>query len=146
MRGCFEIDHELGDLRRTPVEAGTRRAASKSRCAGKEATNAYDIRPFQMETPEHALRAAQPGRDIYVAEDFRMIDKKITWALIFAIVIESAGVFAWAGGIGERLKEVEARDAGQAEMAVRLARVEVKLELVSAQLTRIETRLDRSMP
>ena len=31
-----------------------------------------------------------------------MIDKKITWALIFAIVIESAGVFAWAGGIGER--------------------------------------------
>lgn len=75
-----------------------------------------------------------------------MIDKKITWALIFAIAIESAGVFAWAGGIGERLKEVEARDAGQAEMAVRLARVEVKLELVSAQLTRIEARLDRSTP
>ena len=72
-----------------------------------------------------------------------MIDKKITWALIFAIVIESAGVFAWAGGIDERLKEAEARVVAQSEMAVRLARVEVKLELVVAQLTRIEARLDR---
>ena len=72
-----------------------------------------------------------------------MIDKKITWALIFAIVIESAGVFAWAGATGERLKEVEARAVAQSEMAVRLARVEVKLELVAAQLTRIEARLDR---
>lgn len=139
----FEIDQDLRDLRRAPVETGTSRAASKTRCAGKEATNADDIRPLQMETPEHAPRAAQPGSDVYVAEDFGMIDKKITWALIFAIVIESAGVFAWAGGIGERLKEVEARAVAQSEMAVRLARVEVKLELVVAQLTRIEARLDR---
>ena len=51
-----------------------------------------------------------------------MIDKKITWALIFAIVVESASVFAWAGGIGERLEEVEMRGAAQSEMAERLAR------------------------
>lgn len=42
-----------------------------------------------------------------------MIDKKITWALIFAIVVESASVFAWAGGIGERLKDVEMRGSAQ---------------------------------
>jgi len=40
-----------------------------------------------------------------------MIDKKITWALIFAVAFESASVFAWAGGIGERVKDVEVRAA-----------------------------------
>ena len=49
-----------------------------------------------------------------------MIDKKITWALIFAIVIESAGVFAWAGGIGERLKEVEAAQTRIVEVVKQL--------------------------
>lgn len=71
-----------------------------------------------------------------------MIDKKITWALILAITIESAGVFAWAGGTSERLNELEMRVATQAEMAVRLARVEVQLELAAVQLTRIEAKLD----
>ena len=73
-----------------------------------------------------------------------MIDKKITWALIFAIVVESASVFAWAGGIGERLKDVEMRGAAQSEMAERLARVEVQLELAAVKLDRIEAKLDRS--
>jgi hypothetical protein len=65
-----------------------------------------------------------------------MIDKKITWALIFAIVIESASAFAWAGATGERLNELETRGAEQAQVAVRLARVEVQLELAAAQLDR----------
>ena len=73
-----------------------------------------------------------------------MIDKKITWALIFAIVIESAGVFAWAGSTAERLDEVELRVASLSDAAVRLARVEVTLELAAAQLDRIEAKLDRS--
>ena len=72
-----------------------------------------------------------------------MIDKIITWALIFAVAVESASVFAWAGGIGERLKDVEVRGVAQAEMAVRLARVEVQLQLAAAQLDSIETKLDR---
>jgi hypothetical protein len=71
-----------------------------------------------------------------------MIDRKITFALIFALIVESAGVFAWAGGTGERLKEVEMRVATQSEMAERIARVEVKLELAVAQLTRIERKLE----
>jgi hypothetical protein len=101
-----------------------------------------------MRTPEHASRAAQPGRDFYVAEVFEMIDKKITWALIFAIAIESAGIFVWAGGIAERLREAEAEAEAQAEeqagLSSRLTRVEVKLELASAQLDRIEAKLDRA--
>ena len=72
-----------------------------------------------------------------------MIDRKITWALIFAIGVESAGVFAWVGGAAERLKELEVRVAAQAEMAERLARVEVQLELAAAQLNRIESKLGK---
>lgn len=67
-----------------------------------------------------------------------MIDRKITFAPILAIVVESAGVFAWAGGAAERLKEVEMRVAAQADMSERLARVEVQLELAATQLDRIE--------
>ena len=69
-----------------------------------------------------------------------MIDRKITFALILAIAVESAGVFAWAGGAAERLKEVEMRVAAQAEMAERLARVEVQLELAATQLDRIQSK------
>ncbi len=72
-----------------------------------------------------------------------MIDKKITWAVIIALVVESAGVFAWAGAASARLNEVEVRVAAQAEMAERLARVEVQLQLAAAQLDRIETKLER---
>ena len=71
-----------------------------------------------------------------------MIDRKITLALILALIVESAGVFAWAGGAGERLKEVELRLVSQSAMAERLARVEVKLELAAALMTRIEQKLE----
>jgi hypothetical protein len=71
-----------------------------------------------------------------------MIDRKITLALILALIVESAGVFAWAGGTGERLKEVEMRLVAQSEIAERLARVEVKQELAAAQMTRIEQKLE----
>ncbi len=73
-----------------------------------------------------------------------MIDKKITWALIFAIAVESAGIFVWAGGIAERLREAEAQVAAQSGLSARLTRVEVRLELASAQLDRIEAKLDRA--
>ena len=71
-----------------------------------------------------------------------MIDKKITAGVILALIVESAGVFAWAGATGERLREVEARVGAQGQMAERLARVEVKLDLATAQLTRIARKLE----
>lgn len=71
-----------------------------------------------------------------------MIDKKITVGVILALIVESAGVFAWAGATGERLREVEARVGAQAQMAERLARVEVKIDLAAAQLTRIVRKLE----
>ncbi len=71
-----------------------------------------------------------------------MIDKKITVGLILALIVESAGVFAWAGATGERLREVEMRIVAQSQMAERLARVEVKIDLAGAQLTRIERKME----
>lgn len=71
-----------------------------------------------------------------------MIDRKITYALILALIVESASVFAWAGATDTRLKEVEQRLSVQAEMAERLVRVEVRLEQAGVQLTRIERKLE----
>ncbi len=71
-----------------------------------------------------------------------MIEKKLTFAVILAVTMESAGVLIWAGAASERLKEVELRVAAQAHMAERLARVEVHLQLAAAQLDRIEQKVE----
>ncbi len=71
-----------------------------------------------------------------------MIDKKITAGVILALIVESAGVFVWAGATGERLRNVEIRVGAQRQMAKRLARVEVKLDLAAAQFLRIERKLE----
>ncbi len=71
-----------------------------------------------------------------------MIERKLTLAVVVAVTVESAGVLIWAGAASERLKEVEVRVAAQAEMAERLARVEVHLELAAAQLDRIEGKVE----
>ena len=47
-------------------------------------------------------------------------------------------------GSGSRLREAEAQVEEQAGLSSRLTRVEVKLELASAQLDRIEAKLDRA--
>jgi nicotinamide riboside transporter PnuC len=73
-----------------------------------------------------------------------MIEWKVTTAVVLAIGLEAAGLFLWAGAASERLKELELRVAGQAQMAERLARVEVHLQMATAQLNRIEKKLEAS--
>lgn len=70
------------------------------------------------------------------------VEKKVSVAVILALVVESAGVLLWTGAAAEKLREVEARVASQADMAERLARVEVRLELAGEQLERIEKNLE----
>jgi hypothetical protein len=67
-----------------------------------------------------------------------MIDKKITVSVIPALIIESAGVFVRAGDTGERLRKVEVRGGTNAQIAERLARVAVRIDLAAAQLARTE--------
>jgi hypothetical protein len=70
-------------------------------------------------------------------------DKKLGFALVFTIVVETAGAFVWAGAAAARLAEVERRLADQRPVAERLARLEVRAEETRASLERIERRLDR---
>lgn len=71
-----------------------------------------------------------------------MLERKLTIAVVFAVFLETAGVLLWAGAASERLKEVEMRVAQQAPLAERLARVEAHLQTQSAQLDRIESKME----
>ncbi len=71
------------------------------------------------------------------------IDPRITFALIFALFLETAGGLVWAGRAAARLDEVERAVATQPEVAERLARMEEQLAEARRALIRIEQRLDQ---
>ena len=56
------------------------------------------------------------------------IEKKVSLAVLVAVIVEAAAVLLWAGAASERLKDVELRVAAQAGWSERLTRVEVRLE------------------
>lgn len=70
-------------------------------------------------------------------------DRRFGYALIFTIVLETAGALLWAGRAAARLDEVEQRITLQEPVAERLARLEVRADDAKAALDRIERRLDR---
>ena len=72
-----------------------------------------------------------------------MIDKRITLALLFAMVIETAGALMWTGRAAARLDEVERRQNAEAGVAERLARIETELADVRAMLERLDRRTER---
>ncbi len=69
-------------------------------------------------------------------------DPRVTYALILALFLESAGGLIWAGRAAARLDEVEHAVGAQAEVAERLARLEEQLGEARRSLARIEQRLD----
>ena len=71
------------------------------------------------------------------------LDPRITYALILALFLETAGGLIWAGRAAARLDEVERAVATQPEVADRLARLEEQLGEARRALARIEQRLDR---
>ncbi|MBX3509973.1 MAG: hypothetical protein KF700_02155 [Hyphomonadaceae bacterium] len=70
------------------------------------------------------------------------IDPRITFALILALFLETAGGLLWAGRAMARLDEVERAAAAQPEVAERLARLEEQVADARRALARIERRLD----
>lgn len=70
------------------------------------------------------------------------IDPRITFALILALFLETAGGLIWAGRAAARLEEVERAVATQPEVAERLARLEEQVADARRALARIEQRLD----
>lgn len=68
------------------------------------------------------------------------LDKRVPIALIVTIIIQTAGLFVWVGGIQERVARnerdiLESQDTGE-----RLARVETLLETIIDRLERQEGR------
>jgi hypothetical protein len=69
-------------------------------------------------------------------------DARITYALLLALFLETAGGLIWTGRAAARLDEVERAVAMQPEIAERLARLEEQVSEARRSLARIERRLD----
>jgi hypothetical protein len=70
-------------------------------------------------------------------------DPRVTYALMLALFLETAGSLIWAGRAAARLEEVEHTLAAQSEVHVRLARLEEQIADSRRSLARIEQRLDQ---
>lgn len=68
-------------------------------------------------------------------------DPRVTYALILALFLETAGGLIWAGRAAERLEEVERAVVLQADTSERLARLEEQVSEARRALARIERRL-----
>ena len=71
------------------------------------------------------------------------IERKVTLGLVFAVVVQLAGMLVWAGAAAERLEVLEQTAVETRPIGERLVRVEAELEAVRAQLSRIETKLEK---
>ena len=71
--------------------------------------------------------------------------KRVPWALVIALVVQTIGGLVWAGGAAARIGTLEDRVGEQRLVAERLARLEEQGVATRAAVERIERRLeDRS--
>ncbi len=69
-------------------------------------------------------------------------ERRLTYGLIFAICMQLAAAFIWAGSMAERLNALERAAPTSQEDHVLLARLETRVEAIGDQLDRIEARLE----
>ena len=70
-----------------------------------------------------------------------MSERKIPWAVIAAVAVQTAAALIWAGGAAARIEGLESRVAEQRLVAERLARLEEQAVATRASLERIEAGL-----
>ena len=70
------------------------------------------------------------------------LERKITLAVLVALIVQVIAGLIWTGGAIERLTSLEEASEISRASEVRLARLETRLETMSKQLDRIETRLE----
>ncbi|MEL7482456.1 MAG: hypothetical protein AAGJ29_12955 [Pseudomonadota bacterium] len=70
------------------------------------------------------------------------VDRKISYALVFAIVVQAAGALTWAGASSQRLQSIEQEVQLRRGLIERLARLEAEVEGMRMQLDRIERKID----
>mgnify|MGYP000215187875 FL=1 len=70
------------------------------------------------------------------------VDRTITFGLVLAVLVQTAGALLWAGAAEARLSSLEDLAAHEPAVAERLARLEEQMNGVRQSLGRIERRLD----
>lgn len=73
-----------------------------------------------------------------------LTDRRLTYAVILAVIVHFAAILIWVGGAAARLTAVEQAVQHSRDLEYRLTRVEAQLEGISLQLERIETRMEDS--
>ena len=69
-------------------------------------------------------------------------ERQITFGVVVAIALQTAGALIWAGATGERVRHLESRVEATGPVYERLARVEEQTRYARAALERIEQRLE----
>jgi len=77
-----------------------------------------------------------------MAEQNLRMDRTITFSLVVAVLVQTAGALLWAGAAEARLSQLEIQAAADLPVAERLARLEEQMIGARQSLTRIERRLD----
>jgi hypothetical protein len=77
-----------------------------------------------------------------MSEKKLQMDRTITFGLVLAVLVQTAGALLWAGAAEARLSQLETRAAADLPVAERLARLEEQMTGARQSLTRIERRLD----
>ena len=77
-----------------------------------------------------------------MAEQNLRMDRAITFGLVLAVLVQTAGALLWAGAAEARLSQLETQAAADLPVAERLARLEEQMIGARQSLGRIERRLD----
>lgn len=77
-----------------------------------------------------------------MAEQNLRMDRTITFGLVLAVLVQTAGALLWAGAAEARLSQLEIQAAADLPVAERLARLEEQMIGARQSLGRIERRLD----
>lgn len=70
------------------------------------------------------------------------LDRTISFSLIVAVIVQSAGALLWTGGAEARLLSLEKTMNIKPPVSERLARIEEQMEMTRLSLSRIERQLD----
>lgn len=73
-----------------------------------------------------------------LSEEHWHLDKRVPIALIFAIVVQTAGAFWWASDISGRVARLESDSQAATMIGERVARLEVIIERLEKVLDRME--------
>mgnify|MGYP006272600799 CR=1 FL=1 len=72
-----------------------------------------------------------------------LLDRRVSLALLVTIAVQTGAALIWTGRAAERLDALERAERATRPDAVRLARLETRLDHMTRQLDRIEARLER---